>query len=241
MLEELKKAVCKANYELPRRKLVIYTFGNVSGIDREEGIVAIKPSGVSYGELRPERMVLVDLEGKVVEGELRPSSDTATHLELYRKFKEIGGICHVHSKNATAWAQACREIPCLGTTHADYFYGAVPVTKELTKNEIQKDYELNTGKAIVKRFAKIDPMEMKAVLVANHGPFTWGKTAKEAVEMTVILEEIAKTTMDALMINPKQEEISQALLDKHYLRKHGEDAYYGQKTENRGRKTEDRR
>jgi len=226
--EELKKAVCKANYELPRRKLVIYSFGNVSAIDREEGIVAIKPSGVAYGVLTPQMIVLVDLDGKIVEGDLKPSSDTPTHLELYRKFKAIGGICHVHSKNATAWAQACREIPCLGTTHADYFYGPVPVTKPLTKSEIQKDYELNTGKAIIKRFSNIDPMEMQAVLVANHGPFTWGSDAKGAVETTVLLEEIATTALNTLLINPNQEEISQALLDKHYLRKHGKNAYYGQ-------------
>ncbi|MGA2093197.1 MAG: L-ribulose-5-phosphate 4-epimerase [Sedimentisphaerales bacterium] len=228
MNEELKKAVCKANYELPRRKLVIYSFGNVSAIDREEGIVAIKPSGVAYGVLTPQMIVLVDLDGKIVEGDLKPSSDTPTHLELYRKFKAIGGICHVHSKNATAWAQACREIPCLGTTHADYFYGPVPVTKPLTKSEIQKDYELNTGKAIIKRFSNIDPMEMQAVLVANHGPFTWGSDAKGAVETTVLLEEIATTALNTLLINPNQEEISQALLDKHYLRKHGKNAYYGQ-------------
>jgi len=234
MYEELKKSVCKANYELPRRKLVIYTFGNVSAIDREAGVVAIKPSGVAYGELRPENMVVVDLDGEIVEGDLKPSSDTPTHLELYRKFKQIGGICHTHSKNATAWAQACREIPCLGTTHADYFYGAIPVTKALTKSEIQKDYELNTGRAIIKRFSGIDPMQMKAVLVANHGPFTWGKTAKDAVETTVILEEISRTAIDALLLNPDQEQISQALLDKHYLRKHGDKAYYGQKT-NEGR------
>jgi L-ribulose-5-phosphate 4-epimerase len=226
--EELKKAVCKANYELPRRKLVIYSFGNVSAIDREAGIVAIKPSGVAYGVLTPQMIVLVDLDGKIVEGDLKPSSDTPTHLELYRKFATIGGICHVHSKNATAWAQACREIPCLGTTHADYFYGPVPVTKPLTKGEIQKDYELNTGKAIVKRFSNIDPMEMRAVLVANHGPFIWGSDAKGAVEATVILEEIATTAINTLVINPEQQQISQALLDRHYLRKHGKNAYYGQ-------------
>jgi L-ribulose-5-phosphate 4-epimerase len=228
MLEELKRAVCKANYELPRRKLVIYTFGNVSAIDRESGIVAIKPSGVAYGVLRPENIVLVDLDGRIVEGDLKPSSDTPTHLELYRKFAAIGGICHVHSKNATAWAQACREIPCLGTTHADYFYGPVPVTKALTNGEIQKDYELNTGKAIVKRLSGIDPIQMPAVLVANHGPFTWGSDAKAAVEAMVVLEEIATTALNTLMINPKQQQISEALLDKHYLRKHGETAYYGQ-------------
>jgi L-ribulose-5-phosphate 4-epimerase len=231
MHEELKKLVCKANYELPKRKLVLYTFGNVSAIDRASGVVAIKPSGVAYGELRPDMIVLVDLSGKIIEGTLKPSSDTPTHLELYRNFKSIGGICHTHSKNAAAWAQACRQIPCLGTTHADYFYGPVPVTKPLTKKEIQNDYELNTGKAIVKRFAELDPLQMRAVLVANHGPFTWGLTAKDAVEMTVVLEEIAKTTLDALLLNPAQKQIGKDLLDKHYLRKHGKNAYYGQKTE----------
>ncbi len=229
MHEELKKLVCKANYELPRRKLVIYSFGNVSAIDRDSGIVAIKPSGVAYGELRPDKIVLVDLTGKIVEGTLKPSSDTPTHLELYRNFKSIGGICHTHSKSATVWAQACREIPCLGTTHADYFYGAVPITKPLTKKEIQNNYELNTGKAIVKRFAGIDPMQMQASLVASHGPFSWGKTAAQAVEAMVILEEIATMAMRTLVLNPKQRPISKELLDKHYLRKHGKDAYYGQK------------
>ena len=175
MHEELKKNVCEANIELQKRNLVIYSWGNVSGIDRSAGIVAIKPSGISYEELTADKIVLVDLAGKIVEGNLKPSSDTPTHLELYRSFNAIGGICHTHSISATVWAQACREIPCLGTTHADYFYGAVPVTKPLTKKEIQNDYELNTGRAIVKRFAKIDPMQMQAALVANHGPFTWGK------------------------------------------------------------------
>jgi L-ribulose-5-phosphate 4-epimerase len=229
MHEELKKLVCDANIELQKRNLVIYSWGNVSGIDRAAGIVAIKPSGASYEELTPDKMVLVDLAGKTVEGNLKPSSDTPTHLELYRNFKTIGGICHTHSMSATVWAQACREIPCLGTTHADYFYGAVPVTKPLTKKEIQNDYELNTGKAIVKRFAKIDPMQMQAALVANHGPFTWAKTAGHAVEAMVVLEEIATMAMRTLVLNPKQHKISKELLDKHYLRKHGQSAYYGQK------------
>lgn len=228
MHEELKKLVCEANIELQRRNLVIYSWGNVSGIDRARGIIAIKPSGVSYEELTADKIVLVDLAGKVVEGNLKPSSDTPTHLELYRNFKLIGGICHTHSMSATVWAQACREIPCLGTTHADYFYGAVPVTKPLTKKEIQNDYELNTGKAIVKRFAKIDPMQMQAAIVANHGPFSWGKTAMQAVESMVVLEEIATMAMRTLVLNPKQRQISRELLDKHYLRKHGEKAYYGQ-------------
>lgn len=229
MHEELKKLVCNANIELRKRNLVIYSWGNVSGIDRSAGIVAIKPSGISYEELTADKIVLVDLKGKIVEGNLKPSSDTQTHLELYRNFKSIGGICHTHSINATVWAQACKEIPCLGTTHADYFYGAVPVTKPLTKKEIQSDYELNTGKAIVKRFAKISPVQMQAALVANHGPFSWGKTATQSVEAMVVLEEIATMAVRTLVLNPKQRQISKELLDKHYLRKHGEDAYYGQK------------
>jgi L-ribulose-5-phosphate 4-epimerase len=229
MHEELKKSVCEANIELQKRNLVIYSWGNVSGIDRAAGIVAIKPSGVSYEELTADKIVLVDLAGKIIEGNLKPSSDTPTHLELYRNFKSIGGICHTHSISATCWAQACREIPCLGTTHADYFYGAVPVTKPLTKKEIQNDYELNTGKAIIKRFSKIDPMQMQAALVANHGPFTWGETAGQAVEAMVVLEEIATMAMRTLVLRPKQRPIGKELLDKHYLRKHGEDAYYGQK------------
>ena len=229
MHEELKKSVCDANIELQKRNLVIYSWGNVSGIDRAAGIVAIKPSGVSYEELTTDKIALVDLAGKIVEGNLKPSSDTPTHLELYRSFNAIGGICHTHSLSATAWAQACREIPCLGTTHADYFYGAVPVTKSLTKKEIQNDYELNTGKAIVKRFSKIDPMQMQAALVANHGPFSWGKTAGQAVEAMVVLEEIATMAMRTLVLNSKQHQISKELLDKHYLRKHGKNAYYGQK------------
>ena len=229
MHEELKKSVCEANIELHRQGLVIYGWGNVSGIDHKAGIVAIKPSGVSYGELTPEKIVLVDLEGKVVEGELNPSTDTPTHLELYRSFNAIGGICHAHSMSATVWAQACREIPCLGTTHADYFYGPIPVIEPLTKDEIESDYELNTGKAIARRFAELNPMQMPAVLLANHGPFAWGTDAAKAVEAMVILEEIATMAIDTLMINPKQGQISQELLDKHFLRKHGETAYYGQK------------
>jgi L-ribulose-5-phosphate 4-epimerase len=229
MLEELKKLVCEANIELQKQNLVIYTWGNVSGIDRSSGIVAIKPSGVSYDELTPDKIVLVDLAGKVVEGNLNPSSDTSTHLELYRNFKSIGGICHTHSTSATIWSQACREIPCLGTTHADYFYGPVPVTKPLTKKEVQTDYELNTGKAIVKRFAKIDPMQMQAVLIANHGPFTWGKSPALAVESMVVLEEIATTALRTIVLQHKPMKVSQYLLDKHFFRKHGKDAYYGQK------------
>ena len=230
MHEELKKFVCEANIELQKRNLVIYSWGNVSGIDRSAGIIAIKPSGVSYEELTADKIVLVDLAGKIVEGNLNPSSDTPTHLELYRNFKSIGGVCHTHSMSQTVWAQACREIPCLGTTHADYFYGAVPVTKPLTKKEIQNDYELNTGRAIVKRFSRIDPMQMQAVLFANHGPFSWGKTAAQSVEAMVVLEEIATMAMRTLVLSPKQHQISKELLDKHYLRKHGDTAYYGQKS-----------
>jgi len=229
MHKELKKSVCDANILLHKENLVIYSWGNVSGIDRAAGIVAIKPSGVSYEELTADKIVIVDLDGKIVEGTLKPSSDTPTHLELYRSFNAIGGICHAHSLSATVWAQACREIPCLGTTHADYFYGPIPVTEPMTEDEIKTDFELNTGKAIARRFAELNPMQIPAVLVANHGPFSWGKTAGEAVEAMVILEEIATMAIDTLMLNPQQGQISKELLDKHYLRKHGDTAYYGQK------------
>ena len=228
MHEEIRKTVCDANIELQRRNLVIYSFGNVSGIDRTAGIVAIKPSGVSYDDLTPDRIVLLDLDGTIVEGKLKPSSDTPTHLELYRNFKAIGSICHTHSVNATAWAQACKEIPCFGTTHADYFYGSVPITKIMTEDEIRSDYELNTGKVIVRRFADMDPMKMTGVLVANHGPFSWGRTPAAAVESMVVLEQIATMALGTIMINPSQGPISKVLLDKHYLRKHGKNAYYGQ-------------
>jgi len=229
MYEELKRAVWEANIELQTHKLAIYSWGNVSGIDRGATVVAIKPSGVPYDELNPDKMVLLDLDANIIEGNLKPSSDTPTHLELYRNFKTIGGICHTHSPSATMWAQACREIPCFGTTHADYFYGSIPVTEAMTANQIKSDYELNIGKVIVKRFAGMDPMEMPAVLVANHGPFTWGKTPADAVEAAVVLEQIAAMAMGTININPKQNEIPQHLCDKHYLRKHGKNAYYGQK------------
>jgi len=229
MHEELRKAVCEANIELQRQKLVIYSWGNVSGIDRAASVVAIKPSGVSYDELTPDKMVLLDLDGNVVEGDFKPSSDTPTHLELYRNFKDIGGVCHTHSAHATMWAQACREIPCFGTTHADFFYGSIPVTEIMTEDEIKSDYELNTGKVIVRRFAGMDPIQMPGVLVANHGPFTWGRGPAEAVESAVVLEHIAAMAIGTITINPGQKRISQALLDKHYLRKHGKNAYYGQK------------
>lgn len=228
MHEEIRKAVCDANRELPKQRLVIYSWGNVSGIDRAAGVIAIKPSGVAYDELTPDKIVLLDLDGKLVEGTLKPSSDTPTHLELYRNFETIGAICHTHSPIATAWAQACREIPCFGTTHADFFYGAVPVTDVMTDEQIKNDYELNTGKVIVERFARIDPMQMPAVLVANHGPFTWGKSPAAAVEAMAVIEQVATMAMGTITINPNQSPISRALLDKHYLRKHGKNAYYGQ-------------
>lgn len=229
MLEELKERVCNANLELKRRRLIIFSWGNVSGIDREQNIVAIKPSGVSYDELTPEMIVLLDLEGNVVEGEMNPSSDTPTHLELYRSFKSLGGICHTHSTNATVWAQACREIPCLGTTHADYFYGNIPVTRLMNEEEIVTDYELNTGKLIVDSFDGIDPLQMPAVLVANHGPFTWGQTPEKSVESAIVLEQVARMATQCNGLTQKLEPISKILLDKHYLRKHGKNAYYGQK------------
>ncbi|MHC4658856.1 MAG: L-ribulose-5-phosphate 4-epimerase AraD [Planctomycetota bacterium] len=228
MYDELREAVCRANIELQTQKLVIYSWGNVSGIDRAAGVVAIKPSGVAYEDLTPDKMALLDLDGNVVGGELKPSSDTPTHLELYRNFESVGGICHTHSPNATMWAQACRQIPCFGTTHADYFHGPIPVTEVMTDEQIQGDYELNTGKVIVKRFAGMDPLKMRAVLVANHGPFTWGATAPDAVEAAVVLEQTAKMALGTIIINPKRDEISKVLLDKHYLRKHGKNAYYGQ-------------
>ena len=228
MHEELKKTVCDANLELQRQELVIYSWGNVSGIDRSTSTVAIKPSGLPYDELMPDKMVLLDLDGSVIEGTLKPSSDTPTHLELYRNFEAIGGICHTHSLTATMWAQACKEIPCFGTTHADYFYGAIPVTDVMTEEQIQTDYELNTGKAIVNRFADIDPMQMPAVLAANHGPFTWGESPAAAVEAMVVLEQIAAMALGTITINRDQGPVGSALLDKHYLRKHGRNAYYGQ-------------
>jgi L-ribulose-5-phosphate 4-epimerase len=228
MHEELKKAVCDANLDLQKHQLVIYSWGNVSGIDRSAGIVVIKPSGVSYDQLTPDKMVVLDLEGKIIEGALNPSSDTLTHLELYRNFEAIGGICHTHSPSATMWAQACKEIPCFGTTHADNFYGPIPVTEIMTEDQIKDNYELNTGKVIVRRFAGIDPMQMPAVLVANHGPFTWGDDPAAAVEENVVLEQIATMALGTITINPDQGPISRALLDKHYLRKHGKNAYYGQ-------------
>jgi L-ribulose-5-phosphate 4-epimerase len=228
MHKELKKAVCRANLELQKQQLVICSWGNVSGIDRSAGVVVIKPSGVLYDELTPDKMVVLDLEGKIIEGALNPSTDTPTHLELYRNFEAIGGICHTHPPNATMWAQACKEIPCFGTTHADYFYGPIPLTEVMTEEQIKDDYELNTGKVIVERLAGMDPMQMPAILVANHGPFTWGADPAAAVEATVVLEQIAAMALGTITINPDQGPISSALLNKHYLRKHGKNAYYGQ-------------
>ena len=228
MLEQLKEAVLAANLELPRRGLVTYTWGNVSGICRERGLVVIKPSGVSYEEMKAEDMVELDLEGNVVEGDLRPSSDTPTHLALYRAWPEVGGIVHTHSTYATVWAQARMGIPCLGTTHADYFYGEIPCTRPLTETEIAGKYEEETGNVIVKAFAQRDPLSMPGALVAGHGPFTWGKDPAEAVHNSVVLEQVALMALFTVSLAPDIDAIPQALLDKHFLRKHGAGAYYGQ-------------
>ncbi len=228
-LQRLREEVLEANLELVRRGLVLYTFGNASGIAREEGLVVIKPSGVPYETMKPEHLVVVDLTGRVVEGGLRPSSDLATHLILYQAFAGIGGIAHTHSQSATAWAQAQREIPCLGTTHADYFHGAVPVTEELSAEEIATDYEVNTGHAIVRRFRNLDPLAAPAVLVASHAPFCWGATSADAAHTAVILEEIASLALKTLAVNEEIGPIPRHLHDKHFLRKHGASAYYGQK------------
>lgn len=229
MLEELKSHVLEANLELVRRGLVLYTWGNASGIDRAAGLVAIKPSGVPYESMSAEDIVICDLDGKVVDGRLKPSSDVATHLLLYRAFPTIGGVVHTHSEYATAWAQAGRGIPALGTTHADYFYGAVPVTEELTDDEIGGDYELNTGLAIVRRFRDLDPEAMPGVLVAGHAPFAWGTSAANAAHNAVVLEAVARVSLRTVMLNPEAPGVSQALLDRHYFRKHGPTASYGQR------------
>ena len=228
---ELKQRVCEANLDLVREGLVIQTFGNVSGIDRERGLVVIKPSGVAYDKMKPEHMTVVALDsGQVVEGDLRPSSDTPTHLVLYRAFKEIGGITHTHSLYATAWAQAQKAIPSFGTTQADSWYGEVSCTRLMTPDEIKTDYEANTGHVIVERFKGLDPMQQPGVLVASHGPFSWGKDPHEAVHNAAILEYVAKLASETLRINPETTPIHSVLLDKHFLRKHGAKAYYGQKT-----------
>lgn len=228
MLEQLKEEVCEANLELKREKLIIDTWGNASGIDRQNGLVVIKPSGVAYEKLRPQTMVVVDLNGRVVEGDLRPSSDTPTHICLYRNFPKIGGVVHTHSSQATAWAQAGLGIPCYGTTHADYFYGTVPCTRPLTPEEVVADYELNTGRVIVERFAGLNYEAIPAVLVAQHGPFSWGKDPLDAVHHSVILEEVARMGLAARALNPDLSGVPLYLLDKHFLRKHGQNAYYGQ-------------
>ena len=227
MLSELKQAVLEANLELVRLGLVIFTWGNVSGIDREKGLIVIKPSGVSYDRMKAADMVVVDLEGNVVEGHLKPSSDTPTHVVLYKAFAHIGGVVHTHSSWATSWAQAGKAIPALGTTHADYFYGPIPCTRKLTEEEISKAYELETGNVIVETFSGLDPEAVPGVLVNNHAPFSWGKDPHEAVHNAKVLEEVAMMAYHALQINPSAE-IDQFLLDKHYFRKHGKDAYYGQ-------------
>ena len=231
MLEELKQQVYEANMQLPRRGLVTYTWGNVSGIDREKGLFVIKPSGVEYDELTPAMLVVMDLNGNKVEGDLNPSSDTKTHLELYRAFPQLGGIVHTHSTHAVAFAQARRDLPAFGTTHADYFYGPVPCTRELTPEEIDEDYEKNTGKVIVETFKVrgIDPLYVPGVLCASHGPFTWGKDAAQAVYHAVVLEEVARMAILTLTIDPGALPAPQHVLDKHFMRKHGPNAYYGQK------------
>lgn len=229
MLEELKEKVYRANMELVAHGLVIFTWGDVSGIDREKGLVVIKPSGVDYDTMKASDMVVVDLAtGKVVEGDLRPSSDTPTHLELYRSFPEIGGVVHTHSTYATAWAQAGKDIPNIGTTHADYFHDAIPCTADMTAGEVGGDYELETGRVIVKRFEGLNPIHTPGVLVKNHGPFSWGKTPAEAVHNAVVMEQVAKMAFIAYGVNPSLT-MNQLLIEKHFNRKHGPNAYYGQK------------
>lgn len=230
MLDQLRAQVLEANLEIVRRGLVLYTFGNASGIDRSTGLVVIKPSGVPYDTMTADDMVVSDLHGSIVEGSLKPSSDLATHLELYRAFPLIGGVVHTHSEFATAWAQAGREIPAYGTTHADYFYGPVPVTEELTPEDIESDYVLNTGKAIVRRFEPLDPLAVPGVLVAGHAPFAWGRDAMQAAYHAVVLESVARMAFYTATLNPDCRGVSQALLDRHYFRKHGAKATYGQDT-----------
>jgi len=228
MLEKLKVQVLHANLDLVKYGLVVFTWGNVSAIDRGTGLVVIKPSGVSYEKMKAKDMVVVNLDGEIVEGKLKPSSDTPTHLVLYRKFENIGGVVHTHSEWATSWAQAGLGIPAIGTTHADYFYGEIPCTRKMTKAEIEGEYELETGNVIVERFKGLNPEQIPGVLVNNHGPFAWGKSAGDAVHNAVVMEEVAKMTFRSFTLNPKIT-MDQALLDKHFLRKHGKNAYYGQK------------
>jgi L-ribulose-5-phosphate 4-epimerase len=229
MLEALKKSVCQANLDLVKEGLVIQTWGNVSGIDREKGLVVIKPSGVPYAIMKPAHMVVVSLAtGKVVEGDLKPSSDTPTHLVLYRAFAGVGGIVHTHSLYATSWAQTGRPVPALGTTHADYFYGPIPCTRKMTAVEIKTDYEANTGEVIVETFRQRDPMSCPAVLVASHGPFAWGETVELAAHNAVVFEHVVRMAGETMRVAPGTRPMQQALLDKHFLRKHGPGAYYGQ-------------
>ena len=228
MLEELKRTVLEANLELPKKGLVTYTWGNVSGIDRQSNLVVIKPSGIPYEDLKLEDLVVIDLDGNQIEGKLKPSSDTPTHLVIYRNFLQAGGVAHTHSRWATSWAQAGKGIPALGTTHADYFYGEIPCTRKLTAEEIQVDYEKQTGEVIVETFLGTNPSYMPGVLVNNHGPFTWGKDAREAVHNSVVLEEVAMMAYTTCSLTPGINSIDQVLLDKHFLRKHGVNAYYGQ-------------
>ena len=228
MLEELKKTVCEANLLLPKHGLVSFTWGNVSGIDREKGLVVIKPSGVPYDGMQPEDMVVVDLDGKLVEGKWKPSSDTPTHVVLYKAFPECGGIVHTHSRWATTFAQAKKEISAMGTTHADYFYGAIPCTRPMTDREIRGEYEKETGNVIVETFADRNPADIPGVVVCSHGPFAWGTDPMNAVHNAVVMEEVAFMNWHAMVLNPELGPMQQTLLDKHYLRKHGKNAYYGQ-------------
>jgi len=230
-LKQLREEVLEANLELVRRGLVLYTFGNASGIDRAKSLVVIKPSGVPYNKMKPEHLVVSDLNGKIIEGKLRPSSDLPTHLVLYKAFPEIGGVVHTHSEYATAWAQARREIPCFGTTHADYFYGPVPVTESMPEDDIAGEYEKNTGDAIVRRFRNHGAGSIPGVLVANHGPFTWGPDVTSAAHNAVVLESIARMALFTITINGEASAIGKPLHDRHYLRKHGAKAYYGQTKE----------
>jgi L-ribulose-5-phosphate 4-epimerase len=229
MLDALKQEVCQANLDLVAHGLVTLTWGNVSGMSDDRKHVVIKPSGVPYDDMRPEHMVVVNLEGKVVEGDLRPSSDTPTHVFLYRHFKSIGGIAHTHSRNATIFAQARMEIPCFGTTHADHFFGPIPVTRPLTEQELDDGYELNTGAVIVERFGKLDPIAMPAVLVAGHAPFAWGKNVAESVKNAVALEAVAEMALGTLILRSEGAPLEAHVLNKHYQRKHGPNAYYGQR------------
>jgi L-ribulose-5-phosphate 4-epimerase len=228
MLEELKKSVLQANLNLVKYNLVTLTWGNVSGIDRGKNLIVIKPSGVDYQEMTADDLVVLDLNGKIIEGDKRPSSDTATHIELYKAFPAIGGVAHSHSEYATIFAQACKEIPCFGTTHADQFFGPVPITRFLTEEEVNADYELNTGKVIIEKFKNLDPVATPGILIAGHAPFTWGKNPVDSVKNNLVLERIAKMALYSLQLNNNLEELPDYIMKKHYLRKHGPDASYGQ-------------